>query len=222
MSWEKVIGKEVKSADDKDLGEVESIAADYIEVKEGTVNKKHYYIPKSFVEEFDGKKIHVSLTKDEIKDKYERDSPPLPAEFESTEYKDISRKREAKYPEYRELIPLMAKEPGVEMRGQESSEILKIPWEEVIHKHIRTSDNIDIGDVDKVGNEFIVVREGVVSVHLYYIPKQYINHYDGSSLWISVPSGLVSAKFERKTEPTQQEIDMLVKEADNKIADEAR
>ena len=116
----------------------------------------------------------------------------------------------------------MAKEPGVEMRGQESSEILKIPWEEVIHKHIRTSDNIDIGDVDKVGNEFIVVREGVVSVHLYYIPKQYINHYDGSSLWISVPSGLVSAKFERKTEPTQQEIDMLVKEADNKIADEAR
>ena len=26
MSWDKVIGKEVKSADDKDLGEVESIA----------------------------------------------------------------------------------------------------------------------------------------------------------------------------------------------------
>ena len=76
MSWEKVIGKEVKSADDKDLGEVESIAADYIEGKEGTVNKKHYYIPKSFVKEFDGKKIHVSLTKDEIKDKYERDNPP--------------------------------------------------------------------------------------------------------------------------------------------------
>ena len=83
MSWDKVIGKEVKSADDKDLGELESITADYFEVKEGTVNKKHYYIPKSFVEEFDGKKLHVSLTKDEIKDKYERDSPPLPAEFES-------------------------------------------------------------------------------------------------------------------------------------------
>ena len=33
MSWDKVIGKEVKSADDKDLGEVESIVPDYIEVK---------------------------------------------------------------------------------------------------------------------------------------------------------------------------------------------
>ena len=69
----------------------------------------------------------------------------------------------------------MAKEPGLEMKGQESGETFKIPWEEVIHKHVRASDNVDIGDVDKVGNEFIVVREGVVSVHLYYIPKQYIN-----------------------------------------------
>jgi hypothetical protein len=204
------------------LGEVKSIAADYVEVKEGTVNKNHYYIPKSFVEEFDGKNLHVSLTKDEIKDRYERDGPPPPAEFESNEYKDISRQREAKYPQYRELIPLMAREPGLEMKGQESGEILKIPWEEVIHKHVRASDNVDIGDVDKVGNGFIVVREGVVSIHLYYIPKQYINYYDGSSLWVNVPSGLVSPKFERKIEPTQQEIDMLVKEAENKKMNEAK
>jgi hypothetical protein len=32
----------------------------------------------------------------------------------------------------------------------------------------------------------------------------------------------VSAKFERKTEPTQQEVDSLVKEAENKKVDEAR
>ena len=63
MSWDKVIGEEVKSADDKDLGKVESIAADYVEVKEGTVNKKHYYIPKSFVEEFDGKKSSCVINK---------------------------------------------------------------------------------------------------------------------------------------------------------------
>ena len=98
MSWDKVIGKEVKSADDKDIGEVESIAADYIEVKEGTVNKKQYYIPKSFVEEFDGKKLHVSLTKDEIKDRYERDSPPLPAEFESKSTKSFQNKEKQSIP----------------------------------------------------------------------------------------------------------------------------
>jgi len=213
MPWEKVIGKEVKSADNEDLGEVESVSADYIEVKHGKVRGKHYFIPKIYVDEFDGKKLHISLTKDEVKTKFERDSPPLSSEFHSKEYGDLSSRHESKYPKYRELIPMMAKEPGLELQGQQSSETLKIPWEEVIHKHVRTSDNQDIGDVDRVGNEFIVVREGTVKQHLYYIPKQYINHYNGSSLFVSVPSGLISGKFERKTEPTQEEIDMLVKDA---------
>jgi hypothetical protein len=216
MAWDKVIGKEVRSSDDKDLGEVESIATEWIEAKKGKLDKKHYYIPKIYVEEFDGKKLHTSLTKDEVKDRFERDSPPLPEEFKTKEYQDFSKVKESKYPQYRELIPLMAKEPGLEIRGEQSGESLKIPWEEVIHKHVRTSDNNDMGDVDRVGNEFIVVREGVVDVHMYYIPKQYINHYDGSSIWVNVPSGLVSGKFEREKEPTQQEIDMMVKDAENK------
>lgn len=50
ISWEKVIGKEVKSADDIGLGKVRSTAADYIEVKEDKLDKKHYYIPKLYVE----------------------------------------------------------------------------------------------------------------------------------------------------------------------------
>lgn len=216
MAWDKVIGKEVRSSDDKDLGEVESVATEWIEAKEGKLDKKHYYIPKMYVEEYDGKKLHTSLTKDEVKDRFERGSPPLPEEFKTHEHQDLSKVKESKYPQYRELIPLMAKEPGLEIRGEQSGESLKIPWEEVIHKHVRTSDNNDMGDVDRVGNEFIVVREGVVDVHMYYIPKQYINHYDGSSIWLGVPSGLVSGKFEREKEPTQQEIDLMVKDAENK------
>ncbi len=212
MPWEKVIGKDVKSADDKDLGELQSVSSDYVEIKEGTVSQKHYFVPKMYVQEYDGKKVRLSLTKEEVKAKFERDSPPLSSELES------SKEMESDSPQKRELIPPMAKEPGLEMRGQESGETLHIPWEEVIHKHVMTSDNIDMGDVDKVGNEFIVVREGVVKIHMYYIPKLYITNYDGSSLYLTVPSGLVSAKFERESEPTQQEIDMMIKEADNKTS----
>jgi len=58
---------------------------------------------------------------------------------------------------------------------------------------------------------------GTPIFRLYYIPKQYVNNYDGSSVRLSVPCGLMSAKFERKTEPTQQEIDMMVKDAENKL-----
>ena len=71
---------------------------------------------------------------------------------------------------------------------------------------MRTLDNVDIGDVDRVGNEFIIVREGVANIHMYYIPKHYITKYDESSIWIDLSSGLVSAKFEREDEPTQEEL----------------
>ena len=53
-----------------------------------------------------------------------------------------------------------------------------IPWEEVIHKRVKTTDNVDIGDIELVGNEFIVVRQGEVNTRHYYIPKSYINNYD--------------------------------------------
>ena len=82
---------------------------------------------------------------------------------------------------------------------------------------MKTTDSVDIGDVELVGNEFIVVREGVAKIRHYYIPKSYINNYDGSSLYVAVPSGLVSAKFERETEPTPEEIRMLGEERPKKV-----
>lgn len=212
MPWEKILDKEVKSSDSQELGKVESVSSDYIEVKEGTVSKKHYYIPKYYIQGFDGKDLFTSLTKDEIKDKYQRDSPPSESEFKTQEYEEQMRKTESTYPQFRYGVPFMAKESGVALESETSGKTLNIPWEEVIHKRVRTTDNIDIGDIETVGNEFIVVREGDVKIHHYYIPKSYINNYDGSSLWIDAPSGLVSGKFERETEPTPEEIKMMSKE----------
>src|SRR6187200_3025133 len=212
LPWENVIDKEVKSSDNKEVGKVESISANYLEVKEGHVSKKHYYIPKHYVQGYDGHKLHASITKDEIKDRYERDSPPSDSELKTQEYEEQRRKMEATYPQFSRGIPFMAKEPGVELKSESSGETLNIPWEEVIYKHVKTTDNRDIGDIETVGNEFIVVREGDVKIRHYYIPKSYITHYDGSSIWIDAPSGLVSGKFERETEPTPEEIRMMSEE----------
>jgi hypothetical protein len=216
MSWDKIIDKKVNSSDRKDLGKVESVSTEYIEVKEGLVSKKHYYIPKYYIEGFDGEHLHTSLTKDEIKAKYERDSPPAESEFRTEEYMNRKRKVEENYPQFLHGIPFMAMEPGVSLQSNASGGAVNIPWEEIIHKRVKTTDNVDIGDVEKVGNEFIVVREGVAKIHLYYIPKSYINNYDGSSLYVDAPSGLVSAKFERDTEPTPEEIKMLGEEQPKK------
>jgi hypothetical protein len=216
MPWDKIIDKKVKSSDDQDLGKVQSVAANYVESQEGVVSKKRYYIPKHYIQGFDGENLHAALTKDEVKSRYERDSPPSASEIQKQETDEQKRREGYAAPKSVEGVPLMAKEPGLELRGEYSGESLNIPWEEVIHKHVRTSDNVDIGDIDRVGNEYIVVREGVSKVHIYYIPKKYINNYDGSSLWINSPSGLISAKFERETEPTPEEIRRLADEAGSK------
>ncbi len=199
MSWDKVMEKEVKSSDKEEIGKVKSVGQFFVEVEDGVISKKHYFIPKKYLQQYDGDTIYSSLKKDEIKQKYQRDSPPLESELQDIEKGDD-------FP----LIPFMAKEPGVEIKTQTMDEELKIPWEEIIHKHVRTTDNIDIGDVDKVGNEFIVVREGFANVHLYYIPKKYIIKYDGSSLWLNLSSTVASSKFERKNEPSAEEMEMLL------------
>jgi hypothetical protein len=203
ISGKKLINMNVKSIDGKDLGKIQNITPDYVELKHGST---HYFIPKLHIKEFDKEDLYVLQTKDEIKDKYERDDPPLPSEIKEAERSGQG------YAGYHEVIPFMAKEPDLQLKGKESGDVLTIPWEDVIHKHVRTADNVDIGDVDRLGNEFIVVREGVANIHMYYIPKQYITKYDGSSLWIDVTSGLVSPKFERENEPTQEEIEMLLNE----------
>jgi len=213
MPWDKIIDKKVKSSDRKDLGDVESISTNYIEVKEGTVNKRHYFIPKYYVQGFDGDNLYVSLTKDEIKSRFERDSPPPPSEFKTEEYREQMRRMESTYPQFVHGVPWMAKEPDTEVPVDYSGTTYSIPWDEIIHKHVRTSDNVEVGYVERIGNEFIVVREGVSDVHIYYVPKAYIRDYDGAQLWIDAPSGLVRSKFEREGEPSVEELRMLARDA---------
>lgn len=213
LPWDKIIGKNVKSSDKKDLGDVESIASDYVEAKEGVVSKKHYFIPKYFIQGFDGDKLYASLTKDEVKDRFERDSPPPPSEFENEAYREQVRRVESSYPQFVHGVPWMAKEPSTEIPVDYSGTTYNIPWDQLIHKHVRTTDNVEVGYVERIGNEFVVVREGVSDVHIYYVPKTYIRDYDGSQLWIDAPSGLVRSKFEREAEPTAEELRALANDA---------
>ena len=153
-----MIDKKVKSFDGKDMGKVTSITPEFVELKDGN---KRYFVPKLHFKEHD-KDLYVLLMEDEVKDKYQRKDPPLAFEIQELNVSGEG------YSSYHEIIPFMAKEPDLELKGEKTGEILKIPWEDVIHKHVRTLDNVDIGDVDRLGNEFIVVRDGVATVHMSY------------------------------------------------------
>jgi hypothetical protein len=213
VPWETLKGRKVKSTDNSDVGKVEEVGPHYVKVKEGLIGKKNYFIPKYYIEYFDGDKLQTSLSKDEIKSKWERNSPPSESEIQTQEYLEQKKKVDEEKPQFLHGVPFLAPEPGVSTRNDITGKGVNIEWAEVIHKHVRAADNIDIGDVERVGNEFIVVRQGVAKIHLYYIPKACISNYDGSSLYLNVPSDFVRARFERDTEPTSEEIQTLAREA---------
>ena len=217
MPWEDVIGKKVKSIDEHEIGEIKSVFSSFIEVEEGLLRKDRYYIPKYYVEGYDNEEhVVTSLTKENIKEKYQRNGPPLESELDTQEYLQRKQAQDEKHPQvFVNGIPFMAKEPGVQLESKKTGETLNIPWEEVIFKRVKTSDEVDIGDIETVANEYIVVREGVGKIRRYYIPKTHINNYDGSALYVAVPAGLVSAKFERESPPTPEEVKMLSEDRPN-------
>jgi len=105
ISWDKAIDKKVKSKDDKDLGKIQAITNELIQTKDGTVSKNYYYIPKYYIEGYDGDHLWVSLTKDEVKSRFENERAPPLTEFETPEYNVRRTTVQKQYPDFATTIP---------------------------------------------------------------------------------------------------------------------
>jgi hypothetical protein len=49
----------------------------------------------------------------------------------------------------------------------------KKSWIDLINESVHTSDDINIGDIDALSRDFIVVKRGFVNVHYYY--REWLN-----------------------------------------------
>jgi hypothetical protein len=64
----------VHTSDDIDIGDIEATSKDTVVVKRGIINVHYYYIPVSLIEGSDEQAVWLTITEQEIKDKYEKDS----------------------------------------------------------------------------------------------------------------------------------------------------
>ena len=74
-------------------------------------------------------------------------------------------------------------------------------WIDLINESAHTNDDIDIGDIDAVSRDFIVVKRGFVNVHYYYIPIGKVEGWDGHVVWLKVPEEYVKRNYERDVHP---------------------
>jgi hypothetical protein len=77
----------------------------------------------------------------------------------------------------------------------------KRTWIELINESVHTSEDVDIGDIDAVSRDFVVVKRGFVNVHYYYIPISKVEGWDGNILWLKVAEKHVKQNFEREVVP---------------------
>ena len=77
----------------------------------------------------------------------------------------------------------------------------RIEWIDLINESVHSYDDVDIGDIDAVSRDFIVVKRGFVNVHYYYIPIGKVEGWDGHVLWLKITEDEVKRNYERDTLP---------------------
>ena len=60
-----------------------------------------------------------------------------------------------------------------------SREQSSINWKEVIKKEARGKNDEDLGEVQEVGDMYILVQKGLISKEKFYIPQSEVDSYDG-------------------------------------------
>jgi hypothetical protein len=69
--WDMLKGKEVMTNDGKKLGEIKEFSQNYVRVEKGTIKKERIWIPKHVADAFDGKKLWLTISEQEAREKYQ-------------------------------------------------------------------------------------------------------------------------------------------------------
>lgn len=72
---------------------------------------------------------------------------------------------------------------------------------DLLNESVHTSDDNDIGDIEAVSKDFIVIKRGFLNVHYYYIPIHNVEGWDGKVLWLKITEEQVKQKYERNIIP---------------------
>ncbi|MFL6432367.1 MAG: YsnF/AvaK domain-containing protein, partial [Nitrososphaeraceae archaeon] len=83
-----------------------------------------------------------------------------------------------------------------------SSSSSSIDWSDVIKKEARGSDDEDLGEVQEVGQDYVLVQRGMINKDKFYIPKDMVESYDGDVLRFSISEEDAKSRFLGDSPPT--------------------
>lgn len=81
------------------------------------------------------------------------------------------------------------------------SESSKASWMDITNESVHTSDDQDIGDIEAINKDLIVVKQGLVNIHRYFIPASKVEGWDGHVVWLKITEDEVKKPYERDRSP---------------------
>src|ERR1051325_8208802 len=77
-----------------------------------------------------------------------------------------------------------------------------IDWDDVIKKEARGNGDEDLGEVQEVGENYVLVQRGMINKDKFYIPKDQVESYDGSVLRFKISEEDAKSRFLRDSPPS--------------------
>jgi uncharacterized protein (TIGR02271 family) len=80
-----------------------------------------------------------------------------------------------------------------------------IAWDDVTKKEARGAvDDSDFGEVQEVGQHYVLTQKGMVSKEKFYIPKYSVQGFDGDTLWFNASQDQLQG-WKRESPPDDNE-----------------
>jgi uncharacterized protein (TIGR02271 family) len=76
-----------------------------------------------------------------------------------------------------------------------------IDWDDVVKKEARGSNDEDLGEVQEVGQNYVLVQKGMINKEKFYIPRDLAESYDGDVLRFRISEEDVKSRYMRDTPP---------------------
>jgi uncharacterized protein (TIGR02271 family) len=86
-----------------------------------------------------------------------------------------------------------------------SSTSSSIDWSDITKKEARGSNDEDLGEVQEVGQNYVLVQRGMVNKKKFYIPRDLAESYDGTVLRFRISEEDAESRFLRDSPPPSSE-----------------
>ena len=83
------------------------------------------------------------------------------------------------------------------MAGEQGS----INWNEVIKKEARGKNDEDLGEVQKVGDTYVLVQKGLINKERFHIPQDEVESYDGDVLRFKLSEDEIRTRYLGDVDP---------------------